>query len=65
MDTKGLLIDNESHKIKRTVFSTTVAELYAFMKCYSPAQFYRGLWMDMTAELNRSKFIFAQMRTIS
>ena len=33
-DTKGSLIDYEPHKIKRTVLSTTVAELYAFMKCY-------------------------------
>ena len=49
-DTKGSLIDYESHKIKRTVLSTTVAELYAFMKCYSSAQFYRGLWMDMAAQ---------------
>ena len=49
-DTKGSLIDYESHKIKRTVLSTTVAELYAFMKCYGSAQFYRGLWMDMTAQ---------------
>ena len=49
-DTKGSLIDYESHKIKNTVLSTTVAELYAFMKCYGSAQFYRGLWMDMTAQ---------------
>ena len=33
-DTKGSLIDYELHKIKRTVLSTTVAELYALMKCY-------------------------------
>ena len=32
--TKGSLIDYEPHKIKRTVLSTTVAELHAFMKCY-------------------------------
>ena len=49
-DTRGSLIDYESHKIKRTVLSTTVAELYAFMKCYGSAQFYRGLWMDMAAQ---------------
>ena len=49
-DTRGSLIDYESHKIKSTVLSTTVAELYAFMKCYGSAQFYRGLWMDMTAQ---------------
>ena len=49
-DTKGSLIAYESHKIKRTVLSTTVAELYVFMKCYGSAQFYGGLWMDMTAQ---------------
>ena len=42
-DTKGSLIDYESRKIKRTVLSTTVAELYALTKCYGSAQFYRGL----------------------
>ena len=49
-DTEGSLIDYESRKIKRTVLSTTDAELHAFMKCYGSAQFYRGLWMDMTAQ---------------
>ena len=49
-DAKGSSIDYESHKNKRTVLSTTVAELCAFMKCYGSAQFYRGLWMDMTAQ---------------
>ena len=39
-DTKGSLIDYESHKIKRTVLSTTVAELYAFVKRYGSAQFH-------------------------
>ena len=29
----GSLIDYESQKIKRTVLSTTVAELYSFMTC--------------------------------
>ena len=48
-DAKGSWIDNESHKIKRTVLPTAVA-LYAFMKCYGSAQFDRGLWMDMTAQ---------------
>ena len=49
-DTKGSLTDYDSHKIKRTVLSTAVAELYVFTKCYGSAQFYRGLWMDMTAQ---------------
>ena len=30
----GSLVDYESTKIKRTTLSTTVAELYSFMKCF-------------------------------
>ena len=45
--TRGSLIDYESQKIKRTVLSTTVSELYAFMKCFGTCQFLRGLWMDI------------------
>ena len=48
-DMQGSLIDTP-RKIKRTVLSTTVAEFYAFMKCYGSAQFYRGLWMDMICD---------------
>eukprot|EP00971_Amphidinium_carterae_P251235 4987291-Amphidinium_carterae.1 len=48
--TYGSLIDYESHKIKRTFLSTTVAELYAFMKTYGSALFYRGLWCDLTSQ---------------
>ena len=47
-DGKGSLVDYESQKIKRTVLSTTVSELYAFMKCYGTCQFLRGLWMDIS-----------------
>ena len=47
---KGSLVDYESTKIKRTVLSTTVAELYAFIKCYGTRVFLRGLWMDMSGE---------------
>ena len=47
VDAKGSLVDYESQKIKRTVLSTTVAELYAFMKCFGTCQFLRGLWMDI------------------
>ena len=47
-DTRGSLVDYESQKIKRTVLSTTVAELYAFMKCHGTCQFLRGLWMDIS-----------------
>ena len=48
---RGSLVDYESQKIKRTVLSTTVSELYAFMKCYGTCQFLRGLWMDMTGTI--------------
>jgi len=49
-DTKGSLIDYESQKIKKTVLSTTVSELYSFMKCFGTCQFLRGLWMDISGE---------------
>ena len=42
--------DYESSKIRRTTLSTTVAELYSFMKCYGTCQFLRGLWMDISGE---------------
>ena len=42
-NTKGSLIFFESTKIKRTTLSTTVAELYALMKCYGTCQMLRGL----------------------
>jgi hypothetical protein len=45
---KGSLVDYESTKIKRTTMSTTVAELYSFMKCFGTCQFLRGLWCDLT-----------------
>ena len=45
------LVDNESQKIKKTVLSTTVAELYSFMKCFGSCQFLRGLWMDISGEV--------------
>ena len=49
--TYGSLIDYESQKIKKTVLSTTVAELYSFMKCFGSSQFLRGLWMDTSCEV--------------
>ena len=49
--TYGSLVDNESQKIKKTVLSTTVAELYSFMKCFGSCQFLRGLWMVMSGEV--------------
>ena len=39
----GSLIDYESQKIKKTVLSTAVAELYYFMICFGSCQFLRGL----------------------
>ena len=47
-NTKGSLICFESTKIKRTTLSTTVAELYALMKCYGTCQMLRGLIKDIT-----------------
>ena len=49
-NTKGSLIFFESSKIKRTTLSTTVAELYAFMKCYGTCQMLRGLIKDITGD---------------
>jgi hypothetical protein len=47
-DARGSLVDYESTKIRRTTLSTTVAELYSFMKCFGTCQFLRGLWMDVS-----------------
>jgi hypothetical protein len=47
---RGSLVDCESTKIKRTTLSTTVSELYSFMKCFGTCQFVRGLWMDISGE---------------
>ena len=47
----GRLIVCESQKIKKTVLSTTVAELYSFMKCFASCQFLRGSWMDVSSEV--------------
>ena len=37
--------------IKTIVLSTTVAELYYFMKCFGSRQFLRGLWMKKSGEV--------------
>ena len=50
VDTYGSLVDYESHKITATTMSTTVAELYALMKCFGTCQFIRGLWADLSGE---------------
>ena len=47
---KGSLIDYESHKITATTMSTTVAELYAFMRCFGTCLFMRGLWADLSGQ---------------
>ena len=49
--TYGSRIDHESQKIKKTVLSTAVAELYSFIKCVGSCQFLRGLWMDISGEV--------------
>ena len=51
----GSLIDHESQKIfekNKTVLSTTVAELYSFMKCYlDHVMFLHGLLMDISGDV--------------
>ena len=47
-DARGSLVFFESTKIKRTTLSTTVAELYALMKCFGTCQMLRGLWKDIS-----------------
>ena len=49
--TYGRLIDYESQNIKKAVLSTTVAELYSFIKCFGSCQLLRGLWMDISGEV--------------
>ena len=44
-------VDSESQRIKKIVLSTTVAEMYSFMKCFGSCQFLRGLWMDLSGEV--------------
>ena len=51
MSCGSLIIDYESQKIKKIVLSTTVAELFYFMKCFGSCQFLCGLWMDKSGEL--------------
>ena len=49
-DTRGSLVFFESTKTKRTTLSTTVAELYALLKCFGTTQMLRGLWKDTTGQ---------------
>ena len=45
------LVDFGGQKIKRNLLSTTVAELYSFVKCVGSCQFLRGLWIDISGEV--------------
>ena len=47
----GSLIEYGRLKIKKIVLSTSVAELYFFMKCFGSRQFLRGLWMNISNEV--------------
>ena len=48
-NSRGSLVEFESHKINRTTLSTTVSELYSLMKCFGTCQMLRGLWMDISS----------------
>ena len=48
-NSRGSLVDYETHKITATTMSTTVAELHGLMRCYGSALFLRGLWSDLTS----------------
>ena len=50
VDTRGSLIDYESHKITQATMSTTVAELYALMKCFGNSLYLKGLWADCSGQ---------------
>ena len=50
-NSRGSLVDSETHKITATTMSTTVAELHGLMRCYGSALFLRGLWSDITGEI--------------
>ena len=49
-DARGNLVDYESHKMTQTTMSTTVAELYALMKCFRTSLFLKGLWADISTD---------------
>ena len=50
-NSRGSLVDYETHKITAATMSTTVAELHGQMRCYGSALFLRGLWSDITGEI--------------
>jgi hypothetical protein len=49
-DSRGSLIEYESTQMRRATLSTTVAELYSFMKCYGTCLFPKGLWKDISGQ---------------
>ena len=51
VNTRGSVVDYESHKITTTTQSTTVAELNALMKCFGTCRFIRALWAGVTGEI--------------
>ena len=50
-NSRGSLVDYESHKITAATMSTTVAELHGLMRCYGSALFLRRLWSDIAGEI--------------
>ena len=53
-DTRGSLMFFESTKIKRTTLSTTVAELYALMKCFGTVRCFEDFGRTSVAWMQRS-----------
>ena len=49
-NSRGSLVEYESHKITATTMSTTVAELYRLMKCFGTCLFLKGLWADLIGQ---------------
>ena len=47
-NSRGSLIDYETHKITAKTMSTTVAELHGLMRCYGSALFLRSLWSEFS-----------------
>ncbi len=45
---KGVLIDYQFHKIKRTTLSTIVTELYAVLRVFGTGQFLKLPWVDIS-----------------
>ena len=50
-NSRGSLVDYETHKMTAATMSTTVAELHGLMRCYGSALFLRGVWSDITGEI--------------